>query len=41
VRGIILRGATLTDMWTELVPLLAFFAAGLAVALTRFRKRLD
>ena len=41
VRGIILRGADLPDVGRELLPLAAFFAVTLALAIARFRKRLD
>jgi ABC-2 type transport system permease protein len=41
VRGIILRGATLVDVWPDIWPLLAFFVATMGLAIARFRKRLD
>jgi len=41
VRGIILRGASLTELANELWPLVAFFAVTVSVAVARFRKRLD
>jgi len=41
IRGIVLRGAGLGDVGRELWPLALFFAATLALALLRFRKRLD
>jgi ABC-2 type transport system permease protein len=41
VRGIVLRGATLPDVSRELWPLALFATATLALALLRFRKRLD
>ena len=41
IRGIVLRGATLSDMRPELAKLLAFLVVMLALALSRFRKRLD
>jgi ABC-2 type transport system permease protein len=41
IRGIVLRGASLGDVSGELWPLALFFAATLALALLRFRKRLD
>ncbi|MEZ5650509.1 MAG: ABC transporter permease [Burkholderiaceae bacterium] len=41
VRGIILRGAALTDLWPQLWPLLGFFMVGITIAVLRFRKRLD
>jgi ABC-2 type transport system permease protein len=41
VRGIVLRGATLRDVSGEIGALLAFFSIAFALALLRFRKRLD
>ena len=41
IRGIVLRGASLTDMRPELLKLLAFLAVMLTLAMARFRKRLD
>ena len=41
VRGIVLRGATLGDMRREIWPMLAFFVVTMALAVLRFRKRLD
>jgi ABC-2 type transport system permease protein len=41
VRGIVLRGADLGDLWPELVALVTFSAVTLAIATLRFRKRLD
>ena len=41
IRGIVLRGAALTDMWPELVKLLAFLSIMLTIAMKRFHKRLD
>jgi ABC-2 type transport system permease protein len=41
VRGIILRGATLTEVQREIWPLLAFFVITLVASMSRFRKRLD
>ena len=41
VRGIVLRGATLPDVSRELWPLALFATVTLALALLRFRKRLD
>jgi ABC-2 type transport system permease protein len=40
-RGVLLRGATLGDLWPEIWPLLALFAALLTLSVLRFRKRLD
>ena len=41
VRGIVLRGAPLADMGVPAAKLAAFLAVTLAIALRRFRKRLD
>ena len=41
VRGIILRGADLTDVGHEGLPLLVFFAIVMTAAILRFQKRLD
>ncbi len=41
LRGVILRGATLTDLRLPLVKLAVFMVVGVAVAALRFRKRLD
>jgi ABC-2 type transport system permease protein len=41
VRGIVLRGATLQDVSGEIRALLIFFSIAFALALLRFRKRLD
>ena len=41
VRGIMLRGAGLEDLWPEVVALLAFTVVAMAVAILGFRKRLD
>ncbi|HSX61424.1 MAG TPA: ABC transporter permease [Tahibacter sp.] len=41
IRGIALRGATLADLWTELVALAAFSVVMLSIAVTRVSKRLD
>ena len=41
IRGIVLRGAALTDMRPELLKLLAFLAIMLTLSMARFRKRLD
>jgi ABC-2 type transport system permease protein len=41
VRGILLRGAELAELWTELWPLLMFFLVMMSLAVIRFRKRLD
>jgi len=41
VRGIILRGATLGELWRDVWPLLLFFSLAITLATLRFRKRLD
>lgn len=41
VRGIVLRGASLTDLWLPMVKLLVFFGVMLIAAMLRFRKHLD
>jgi ABC-2 type transport system permease protein len=41
IRGILLRAATLTDLWPELAALVAFSAIVLGIAVARTRKRLD
>jgi ABC-2 type transport system permease protein len=41
VRGIVLRGAGVGEMMTEIYALLAFFALAMGLAVLRFRKRLD
>ncbi len=41
VRGIMLRGADLTDLWPSLAALGAFIAVMLAIAVSRVSKRLD
>lgn len=41
IRGIMLRGAGLADLWPEVLALLAFTAVMMAAAILRFRKRLD
>jgi len=41
IRGIALRGATLADLWIELVALAAFSTIMLGIAVTRVSKRLD
>ena len=41
VRGIMLRGADLTELWRSLLALAIFIAIMLAVAVSRVRKRLD
>ena len=41
IRGVVLRGAALPELWPEVLALLAFTAAMLLLATLRFRKRLD
>jgi len=41
VRGVMLRGAGLLELWPDVVVLLAFTVVMMAVAIARFRKRLD
>jgi ABC-2 type transport system permease protein len=41
VRGIMLRGADLTELWPSLAALGVFIAVVLAIAVSRVRKRLD
>ena len=41
VRGIVLRGANLGQVWSDVWPLLLFFAVAMTLAMARFRKRLD
>ena len=41
VRGIMLRGADLTELWPSLAALGVFIAVMLAIAVSRVRKRLD
>jgi len=41
IRGIVLRAATLSDLWPDLLWLATFTLLGLLVAAKRFKKRLD
>ena len=41
VRGIVLRGANLPELWADVWPLLIFFSLTVGAATLRFRKRLD
>lgn len=41
IRGVILRGATLIEMWPEVLALIAFFMVTMTIAILRFNKRLD
>jgi ABC-2 type transport system permease protein len=41
IRGVMLRGASLWQLWPEVVALLVFTVAMMALAILRFRTRLD
>lgn len=41
IRGVMLRGASIWELWPALLALLAFTAVTMTFAITRFRKRLD
>jgi ABC-2 type transport system permease protein len=41
IRGVMLRGAGLAEMWAEIVALATFILVVMTVAIVRFRKRLD
>jgi ABC-2 type transport system permease protein len=41
VRGVMLRGASLAELWPEVLALAGFTAAMMTLAILRFRKRLD
>jgi ABC-2 type transport system permease protein len=41
IRGIMLRGAELTEVWLQLAKLALFLAVMLTIAVLRFKKRLD
>ncbi|MBF6022742.1 ABC transporter permease [Lysobacter niastensis] len=41
IRGIMLRGASLVELWPEVLALLAFITVMMTAAILRFRKRLD
>ena len=41
IRGVMLRGAGLWELWPDIVALLAFIVVMMTVAILRFRKRLD
>ena len=41
IRGIMLRGASLAELWPSATALAGFSAAMMAVSILRFRKRLD
>ncbi|TWI00237.1 ABC-2 type transport system permease protein [Luteimonas cucumeris] len=41
IRGVMLRGAGLWELWPDVLALLAFTAVMMTLAISRFRKRLD
>ncbi|NOT89210.1 MAG: ABC transporter permease [Lysobacter sp.] len=41
IRGVMLRGANLFELWPDVLALLAFTAIMMTLAISRFRKRLD
>ncbi|MBX9404016.1 ABC transporter permease [Lysobacter sp. BMK333-48F3] len=41
IRGVMLRGASLWELWPDVVYLVAFIAVMMSLAVARFRKRLD
>ena len=41
VRGVMLRGASLVELWPDALALLGFSAVMLTLAIVRFHKRLD
>jgi ABC-2 type transport system permease protein len=41
IRGIMLRGADLMELWQDVLALVAFIVVMMAAAILRFRKRLD
>jgi ABC-2 type transport system permease protein len=41
IRGVMLRGASLLELWPDVLALLAFTVVMMALAISRFRKRLD
>jgi len=41
VRGIMLRGADLPEVWPQLAKLAVFLTVMLLIAVSRFKKRLD
>ena len=41
IRGIMLRGAGIAELWREVLALIAFTAVMMTLAISRFRKRLD
>jgi ABC-2 type transport system permease protein len=41
IRGVMLKGATLADMQADVLALVAFTLAAMAIAVARFRQTLD
>ncbi|HEY5971179.1 MAG TPA: ABC transporter permease [Pseudoxanthomonas sp.] len=41
IRGVMLRGASLWELWPDVLALLAFITVMMTLAISRFRKRLD
>lgn len=41
IRGVVLRGAGLAELWPDVLALVAFTVVMMALAISRFRKRLD
>ena len=41
IRGVMLRGAGISELWPDVVALVAFTAVMMTLAISRFRKRLD
>jgi ABC-2 type transport system permease protein len=41
IRGVMLRGASLPQLWPDVLALVGFTAIMMTLAITRFRKRLD
>ena len=41
VRGILLKGSTLSDVWPEVVPILLFTAVVMTIGILRYRRTLD
>ena len=41
IRGVMLRGAGLFELWPDVLALIAFTAVMMTLAIARFRKRLD
>jgi ABC-2 type transport system permease protein len=41
VRGVMLRGASLSQLWPDVLALVGFTVVMMSAAILRFRKRLD